>query len=253
MATAPRREIVIPSSSLPPAPAGSGQSDFGRFIVDQNGSAISQKEDGTYQKCETETPGSVIAHSLNTHTDSGVVEAELANDINSVVNALVTQLTSQMLSKGLHALSSGGSGVSGNGYSSADSYISQLQQDTSAGQTAGIYANAVNLIAASKGNYSTASACFTNKIAAVQGAARAASSTASTASMQAYVTSINAAITKNVDPLLSSLNAQLAAAQGGGTSITNASAQSDYSFAQSQAATFNSDAAVYQNTCNTLP
>lgn len=68
----------------------------------------------TYQTCETQTPGSVIAGTLQTNLNVPVVELELANDINAVINALMTKMISTMLNKGLKSLSGGSGG--GNSY-----------------------------------------------------------------------------------------------------------------------------------------
>lgn len=66
--------------------------------------------DGTieYQSCTTQTPGSILAGTLQTNLDSSVVQLEMANDINTVVNAAMTQLMNSMISKGLGTLSNGG-------------------------------------------------------------------------------------------------------------------------------------------------
>jgi len=61
----------------------------------------------TYQNCETQTPGSVIAGQLQTSLNVPTVELELANDINAVINALITKLTSTLISGGLASLSGG--------------------------------------------------------------------------------------------------------------------------------------------------
>lgn len=103
--------------------------------VTSDGSYISDNGNGTGSKCSVTTPGSQIAHLLNTSSDSGFVEAELANDINSVVSTLMTQLTTQLLTKGLTSLSSSGSGVSANGGSNLNSYIGQLQSSAYSQQT----------------------------------------------------------------------------------------------------------------------
>lgn len=64
----------------------------------------------TYQTCETQTPGSVIAGTLQTSLNVPTVELELANDINAVINALMTKMISTMLEKGLGSLSGGSVG-----------------------------------------------------------------------------------------------------------------------------------------------
>lgn len=81
----------------------------------------------TILRCSVQTPGSVIANALNVHTSSGVVQAELANDINSVVSALSTALINKMLSTGLASLNSSGSGFSYGGRTSLTSAVADLR------------------------------------------------------------------------------------------------------------------------------
>ncbi len=207
------------------------------------------KTGGGYEICHTETPGSVIAHTLNAHADTGIVETEMANDINSVVNALVTQLTTQMLSKGLHALSSSGSGVSGGIYNSANSYVSQVQNDALAGQIAGTYANAVNLLTASKASYLFAEGCFSAKLPS---AALGAGAATSTVLISNSIAAINNALATEVEPLLTSMAAKQTAAQNNSPSVSKASADSDFSLVQGQTAIFNADAAAYEATCESI-
>ncbi len=64
----------------------------------------------TYQTCETKTPGSAIAGTLQTSLNVPTVELELANDINAVVNALMTKMISTVMEKGLGSLSGGSGG-----------------------------------------------------------------------------------------------------------------------------------------------
>jgi len=85
-----------------------------------NGSTIQKTIDTkgnlSYQNCETVTPGSVIADTLMQSTHAPIVEAELANDINSILNALVSQMVSTMLNQGLSGLSHSGTGKNGKSY-----------------------------------------------------------------------------------------------------------------------------------------
>lgn len=73
------------------------------------------------QTCETQTPGSVISGVLETQLGSPVRELELADEFNEIVNALVAQLVSTVLTGGLR-------GASGSGPSDQTSYINQLQK-----------------------------------------------------------------------------------------------------------------------------
>lgn len=74
------------------------------------GVKIKNNKDGTqtYQTCETQTPGSVVANQLHTALNVPIVELELANDINAIIGALVNTLTTKMIGGGLKSLSSGG-------------------------------------------------------------------------------------------------------------------------------------------------
>lgn len=64
----------------------------------------------TYRECTTQTPGSVISNTLEKNLNVPVTELELANNINAIINALMTKMVSTMLTKGLGSLSSGSSG-----------------------------------------------------------------------------------------------------------------------------------------------
>ena len=149
-----------------------------------NGTSYTSKVDANgnlqYQDCHTETPGSVIAGSLQKSIDSPIVEGELADDINGILNALVSQMISQMLSGGLAALSGGGSG-------SRTSYTRQVLDEIDAenarntannsAQLATTFDSAieslnnyksiveqeVGLLTTSKNQYAAARACFVTK------------------------------------------------------------------------------------------
>ncbi|MGC9605360.1 MAG: hypothetical protein ABSF56_01195 [Minisyncoccia bacterium] len=252
---------------------------------DNNGSVLQ-----TVQQCETETPGSVIENSLAEHLGTGVRELELANDINSVVNALVSQLVSQMLTKGLRSLSAGGSGLSGNGLSSLNSYTSQLQADATAQKSVpnvastgfgssssaeSTYDQAIGLITDSKDRYETARSCFTNK-----------PDYAAAPSAYSAVLAIDNTVETSIDPLLTNLAAKRASvasapespatlsvsattdigqlvesqtqivndavSQGQASSDQAAAAATDLENAQTQAQAFNQDAARYQSECDSM-
>jgi len=150
--------------------------NVGDTIGSGNGSSIVRAgPDGTPQQCTTKTPGSVIANSLHDQLASPVVELELANDINSVINALVSQLVTQTLQKGLLALSSGGSSTNGSG----KAYLTQVYNDATMAKTVGVttanpdyttlsslkskYDSAVALVSNSQDRYVAARSCFINK------------------------------------------------------------------------------------------
>ncbi len=91
--------------------------------------STTQTRDGYVRRCYQSTPGSVLAHMLNKNAESGIVQAELANDINAVVSALANQLVNQLLTKGLTGLSNRGSGVSFSGSGNLSSYTDQLRRE----------------------------------------------------------------------------------------------------------------------------
>ncbi len=62
--------------------------------------------------CHTETPGSVISGTLQKELNVPADELELADSINSVINALMNQLISSVLKQGLGAMSSNTSSYS---------------------------------------------------------------------------------------------------------------------------------------------
>ena len=62
--------------------------------------------------CHTETPGSVISGTLQKELNVPADELELADSINSVINALMNQLISSVLQKGLGAMSNNTSSYS---------------------------------------------------------------------------------------------------------------------------------------------
>ncbi len=95
--------------------SGYGKSPSVRTKINKDGTQ-------TYQTCETQTPGSAIAGTLQTSLNVPTVELELANDINAVVNALMTQMISTMMKKGLGSLSTGSSG-------GGPSYTQQVIED----------------------------------------------------------------------------------------------------------------------------
>ncbi|MES3031446.1 MAG: hypothetical protein V4697_03480 [Patescibacteria group bacterium] len=59
----------------------------------------------TVEKCTTETPGSVIAGSLETQLGSGIRKLELADEIGEIVDALFANVATQILQGGLAGVS----------------------------------------------------------------------------------------------------------------------------------------------------
>lgn len=84
---------------------------------------------GTKGDCKIMTPGSTISDALSKHLGSGVDTAVVADSINEIVGALLSQLVQMVLTKGLGGMSSGGSGYQG--YSG--SYVNQMRDDASPG------------------------------------------------------------------------------------------------------------------------
>ncbi len=108
-----------------PSPAGSSQTNQldqpGNQTI-QTGQAIDGEdtsvkktvdyEAGTikYERCKTETPGSLIENTLANQLGSGVRQYELADEINEIAGALVGQLVNTILTTGLNAVSGSSSG-----------------------------------------------------------------------------------------------------------------------------------------------
>jgi len=128
--------------------------------------------------CTVTTPGSVIASKLTKNLDVPETELELANDVNSVISALMTQMVRQIMSAGL----SSASGNPSSGQSSITNQIindvtsKQKQADLQAGltiDTTGVlsykaaYDQAVSILQDSQTRYATARACFVNKASIV--------------------------------------------------------------------------------------
>ncbi len=75
--------------------------------------------------CPIQTPGSIIEGSLQNNLNGPLRELELADEFNEIVNALFAQLVTQVLQKGLGAVSSKGS----DGKSYLDSTIKDLNNE----------------------------------------------------------------------------------------------------------------------------
>jgi hypothetical protein len=158
-----------------------GQDRFG------NSSTIQKKTDPKtgavkYQNCQTQTPGSAVASKLFTNINSPEVELELANDMNAVISAAVTQLSYSFMQKGLHAMSSSGSGNNGGSYTqeALQQVIAESNADINSTQTAAVaeanapvmqtlssiksmYDQAVTLVSEAKTNLLAAATCFDGK------------------------------------------------------------------------------------------
>jgi len=94
-----------------------------------NNPAITKKVSGNntiYQKCHTETPGSVTSAALSKALGAPTDELNLTNDINQVVSALFSQLVTHVLQGGLLSSSKA---PTGSGTVVTQSYINQLSSD----------------------------------------------------------------------------------------------------------------------------
>lgn len=93
---------------------GSQSVSLGQDIYSGNEFSLQKKigKNGevTYQDCQTETPGSVIAGSINKALGVPQDTLNIAGSLNQIVGALFAQLVTKVLSGGLHSASAGGSG-----------------------------------------------------------------------------------------------------------------------------------------------
>ncbi len=143
-----------------------------------------QREVNRYQKCDVQTPGSVIAGSLDKQLGVPADALNLADEINEVVDALFAQLVTQVLQSGLTALSGSGAG-------DKSAYVTQIQNEANASNssnnqqvadakstmlrnldiyisnTSSIKTNkdsSLNTLIATKNNYESVKGCYTSKI-----------------------------------------------------------------------------------------
>jgi hypothetical protein len=138
----------------------------------QNGT---QPVAGTKKTCTTQTPGSVISATLNKHLAVPTDELELANDVNSIVNALFSQLVLQVLKLGLGAVGANTGNTAGAAYLQQLAASSNQQNQTVIANTAQaispylstaeqVQSNTDAGVLAAKaaaGNISTAMTCWT--------------------------------------------------------------------------------------------
>ncbi|MCX6716044.1 MAG: hypothetical protein NT077_03440 [Candidatus Taylorbacteria bacterium] len=168
---------------------------------------------GKWQKCVTKTPGSVIADSLHDQLRTPTDELLLANDMNAIFDAAITQLVTQTLRNGLYSMNTGSSGTSASRaylkqvYANATKPVTLTQPpgpNSSSDMQSLItaqskYDNAIHLVMISKTNYETAQVCLINKISS----GTVAQNTISGISTQ--ISQINTALSSRVIPLLSTL------------------------------------------------
>jgi hypothetical protein len=176
----------------------------------------------SYQNCETQTPGSMIASSLFNQADTGREKLVSVKTISDSIDALTGALVNQMLTQGLAALSNRGSSTGGG----SSSYLAQLSEESYNSNSAESkavrertlsttnsiinlaqgnitkYNDTLSLLNASRDKYLVARVCFTNKIAQLnQGQYGYANQKAYGERM---IAGIDLVLSKNIDPLMAS-------------------------------------------------
>lgn len=180
----------------------------------------------TYQNCETQTPGSMIASSLFNQADTGREKLVSVKTISDSIDALTGALVNQMLTQGLAALSNRGSGPSG----SSASYLAQLSQESynqdsfeskafqnraqsSANSIINLaqgnitkYNDTLTLLNNTKDKYLVAKTCFTNKLARLQqdSSFGFGASSGHRGYGERMIAGIDLVIARSIDPLLAS-------------------------------------------------
>lgn len=196
---------------------------------------------GTYESCTVETPGSVIADTLNKQLGTTQDELVNADEMNEIVSALITQLANRLLGSGLRSLSPGGTNYRTGGQ---PAYFTQLQdeiaaENRAAGQT--LYEQAITLVADSRNRLETARSCIVSEIASAYG-----TNPVQVAEAQLRVTAIESTINTRVVPLITALT----------TAQRNATSESQGTQAlidsQTQTTAFNQEAQTYQSYCDSL-
>ncbi len=181
--------------------------------------SIEHKTDGTlvYKSCTTQTPGSVVSSQLQKSLNVPADELELANDMNAVINALMTKMISTLTTKGLGALSSTGSNVSFTAQlrTQTDQMVSQsiTQAQTQTSALTGdaettlngyksSYVQAVNAVTDNKNKLVAAKACFSAKLNAP---GPTTVGPAESGYAQGQITQIDAEVSSTVDPMIEAL------------------------------------------------
>ncbi|MFA6404637.1 MAG: hypothetical protein WCW03_01395 [Candidatus Paceibacterota bacterium] len=185
------------------------------------------------QVCSTQTPGSVISGTLENQLGSAARELELADNINAIIDALVSQMVTKVLSNGLTSVSSNTGGrvsvtsqIQANSVSTYNQQIiynqSQASDMTSRALTSlqeykAIYDRAIALVRDSQQRFQTARSCFVNKINIPS-----SSLTINEISFaQRQMTNIDAILNQRFQPTLSQLTIKSAEAETKITSIRN--------------------------------
>jgi len=174
--------------------------------------SIKRGSNGSAQRCTSNTPGSVIADTLRDSLGVPTQELLLADNINSIVSALISQLVTQTLQKGLYTMSSGRSGPGSgrqyleNVYAGAISQTTvntsilnstnpDIQQLNVAKQN---YDDALAAIIVSINKYNTAQNCFTRKYTSI--------TPDKTSEVSTNISLINNELFTNVNPLYSTIS-----------------------------------------------
>lgn len=168
----------------------------------------------SYQECSTATPGSVIAGSVNKAAGVGQDELVAADDINAVVNALISQLMTTMLQGGLSALSGGGNSSYVSRASSYDNnpYImgnQSLGGDVDVLQSnVETYDEAVLTITNTRDNYVSVRSCFVgvqNSVANTTDQRNQINRSSYSNVAAHYIANIDSALSTYIDPMLKKL------------------------------------------------
>lgn len=168
----------------------------------------------TYKKCEVKTPGSVIAGSLEKNLNVPVTELELANNINAVIDALMSQMMKKVIGGGLSSLSGGSAG--------GTSFTQQVIESTYTGQevqqtldglrsavasavmevdtSLSLYRKSISALTETERRLNEAKSCMLPKSARVE-------------SFGNRISEIDLFINSDIKPMLAELNAKKASAE----------------------------------------
>ncbi|MGC9602433.1 MAG: hypothetical protein ABSE76_01680 [Minisyncoccia bacterium] len=161
--------------------------------------------------CSVATPGSVIEASLDKTLGSGIDQLGLANDIDQIINALITQLMTRMLQNGLSSLSQTTTQTPADiaAESQATSLLNDIQSNTTiAEQLGSIYQGSISDIQSAQANLNNLANCWSSVAASTNNASAAQNAaTASTTiqSLESQVTVYNNDITQ-VNNAIATLN-----------------------------------------------
>ncbi len=270
--------------------AGISDEEAGNYRgTSSGGVAYKDGPDGHLQKCQYKTPGSVIEASLNSSLQSPARQLELADNINAVVSALVSQLVTKTLQRGLYAMSSGSSGPG-----SGRLYLQQVYANTltptggtgdGSNPDAGAlsmakrnYDDAIVLVNEAYTKYSQAQACFTGKlgISQTQQKIQDAQTNLSLIATQQYEVGsfINELTSRRdyivirlstppsvignnpIDQVAQNINTQVNGLSqflsGSNVAALVTSSQSDLNYVRGRVVTFTADAAAFQTACDRL-